>query len=75
MSESFEFALSGAKSGWVMLLGDDDGLVPDAVAVLEEAIRANPGIKVFDWPLATFHWPDHVDPCSGKCPFLSVAGL
>jgi hypothetical protein len=61
MSEHWEFALSHVTPGFVTVLGDDDGLLPDAVQ------RARAAIETFDvqaitWRKAEYHWPDHIIP-------------
>ena len=39
MSHNFEFALSHVKDGWVTILGDDDGLLPDALTTVAGVIK------------------------------------
>jgi glycosyltransferase involved in cell wall biosynthesis len=39
MSEHWEFALSHVSNGWVSILGDDDGLLPGALARVDELAR------------------------------------
>lgn len=56
MSRNWEFALSHVKQGWVTFLGDDDGLVPGGLSILDEAIQeypcdaVNAGCCVYFWP-------------------------
>ena len=40
MSNNWEFALSHVRDGWVSYLGDDDGLLPNALTTVDEIIRA-----------------------------------
>ncbi len=59
MSHNWEFALSHILSGWVTVIGDDDGLLPGAVTKVSaiireanvEAIRSN--VCSYRWPSAT----------------------
>jgi hypothetical protein len=56
MSENFEFALSHAGNGYVTFLGDDDGLLPGALAELGpilERLRS----KAFTWSMQNYYWP------------------
>src|SRR5690349_5627331 len=39
MSRNFEFALSHIKDGWISYLGDDDGLMPNALVHADNVIR------------------------------------
>lgn len=56
MSENWEYALSNVSSGWVTVLGDDDGLIPGALesvnSIVDETctrmVRSNGGIYL--WP-------------------------
>ena len=56
MSENWEYALSNVGSGWVTVLGDDDGLIPGALAKVNSIVhetctrmvRSNGGIYL--WP-------------------------
>ncbi len=41
MSEHWEFALSHAKGNWVTIIGDDDGLLPNAVKYLFQIVSKN----------------------------------
>ncbi|MGM9512073.1 glycosyltransferase [Larkinella sp. GY13] len=58
MSHNWEFALSHVREGYVTFLGDDDGLLPDAVqdvnALFNEtglqAVNMNPAPDFYFWP-------------------------
>lgn len=61
MPEHWEFALSHVAPGYVSVLGDDDGMLPDAVQrarVLLDAYR----VQALTWRKAEYHWPDHIVP-------------
>jgi glycosyltransferase involved in cell wall biosynthesis len=61
MSANWEFALSHVDSGFVMYIGDDDALLPNAVADLG-GIIADTGTEALCWKSAEYHWPQHLNP-------------
>jgi glycosyltransferase involved in cell wall biosynthesis len=56
MSENFEFALSHAGSGYVTMLGDDDGLLPGALTELDPLL-ADLGSDALVWSMQNYYWP------------------
>lgn len=61
MSDNYSFALSHARGTYVTILGDDDGLIPGALAVLARWVRAT-GADAISWQEATYYWPTHSIP-------------
>lgn len=59
MSEHWEFALAHVEPGFVTVLGDDDGLLPNAVAKARRLL-AEHDAKAVAWRKAEYHWPDHI---------------
>lgn len=57
MSGNWEFALSHVDSDYVMFLGDDDGVLPGAVANLMNYAAENETIDAFTWPSVDYGWP------------------
>lgn len=57
MSENWEFALSHVEDGWVMFIGDDDGLLPGAIEKLAAIIEAT------DCEAITFRPCNYIWPC------------
>jgi glycosyltransferase involved in cell wall biosynthesis len=57
MSRNYEFALSHVKDGWITYLGDDDGLVPDALALANNVIRET-GCKALSSKWHHYTWPN-----------------
>lgn len=57
MSSSWELAVSQARGEFVTVLGDDDGLMPHALRVLDFLLRHidTPAIR---WNAAFYLWPD-----------------
>ncbi len=63
MSEHYDFAVGHATGEWVAILGDDDGLIPDAVERFLAVAKANPDIKAITCANSWFRWPtdEHSD--------------
>lgn len=61
MPEHWEFALSHVGPGYVSVLGDDDGFLPDAI-VRARAIIKQLRVEAVAWRKAEYHWPDHILP-------------
>jgi hypothetical protein len=61
MTRNWEFALSHVKDGYVTFLGDDDGLVPNAVSDIADLIQ-HTGALAITWNKAEYHWPNHPNP-------------
>lgn len=57
MSAHWEFALGHVTEGMVMVLGDDDGLVPDALPRARAALAESPGTLAINWDLSYYKWP------------------
>ncbi len=58
MAEHWEFALSHVKDGFVIVLGDDDALFPDAVTTMREILRAWPDTNAISWPYSFYGYPE-----------------
>jgi len=56
MSDNWEFALSHVDGGYVLCLGDDDGLLPGALAELQTIIRET-DCEAIAWKSAEYYWP------------------
>lgn len=56
MSSNYEFALSKIKEGFVILIGDDDGLLPFALKVLNEIINEEKALAISSCT-AVYYWP------------------
>ena len=68
MAHNYEFALRQVEAGWIVMLGDDDGLVAGrlepTVAVLEAS-----GLKALSSETCFYNWPKVV---SAREPALTV---
>jgi Glycosyl transferase family 2 len=56
MSRNYEFALSHVKDGWITYLGDDDGLLPNALALANNVIGKT-GCKALSSQWHHYTWP------------------
>jgi len=61
MTQNWEFGLSHVSDGYVTILGDDDGLLPNAVEDVSKIIEIEK-ISAFSWLKADYCWPDHIAP-------------
>lgn len=61
MSHNWEYALSHVDDGWVAFIGDDDGLLPGAVAKAAEIAREF-GVKAIGSRNAAYSWPQDNSP-------------
>lgn len=59
MTFSFEFAVSHARGEYVIVIGDDDGLLPRSLAQLDTIIRETDA-KAIRWELIFYNWPNMV---------------
>ena len=58
MSHNWEFALSHVTDGWVMFIGDDDGLCPGAIKLLNHLVQEHQ-VEAVTSDHGVFIWPDH----------------
>jgi hypothetical protein len=57
MTDNFEFALSYvAPKGYVIYIGDDDGLLPNSIRNMN-AVIIQTGAQVLRWDLPIYNWP------------------
>lgn len=57
MSENWERGLNLVDNGYVTVLGDDDGFVPNSLNTLNEFISKN-SADIISWLPNTYFWPD-----------------
>lgn len=60
MSHNFEFGLSNVNDGYVMFLGDDDGLLPQALIQINKIINETE-FESINWNPVNYFWPDYSD--------------
>jgi hypothetical protein len=56
MSTNWEFAVGRARGEYVVLIGDDDGLLPHALRELDRLAR-DTGARAIRWTAAYYTWP------------------
>jgi glycosyltransferase involved in cell wall biosynthesis len=61
MSENFDFALSHVRDGYVMFIGDDDGVVPNSLEYVNEIINTT-GTEAVVSHNAFYTWPETANP-------------
>jgi len=57
MSHNWEYALGHVTDGWVAIVGDDDGLLPNALLTLAATIETT-GCRGLISKRCTYFWPD-----------------
>lgn len=60
MSGNFEFALGHATDGFVMFIGSDDGIMPDAIHYVDSIVKQY-NVDAVSCRQATYVWPNFPD--------------
>jgi glycosyltransferase involved in cell wall biosynthesis/predicted SAM-dependent methyltransferase len=60
MSENWEFALKHVDEGYVIYLGDDDGLVPNVLTIVAGLIEQTGSLAIRS-PNIVYYWPNIID--------------
>jgi hypothetical protein len=68
MADNFEFAISHIKEGWIILIGDDDGLVHNSLSRVIPRLEQS-GLKALASRSCFYRWPNRRP---GGCTILSV---
>jgi len=63
MSQNWEFALGHVGDGMVLIVGDDDALLPNAIQDIAR-ILSETGCEGIAWKESKYYWPD----CGGGAP-------
>src|SRR5438552_8881403 len=61
MTDSLEFAVAQATGEYVIIQGDDDGLLRHALPVIDEVLKAT-ATPLLRWECAVYNWPDVSNP-------------
>lgn len=61
MHDNWEAGLKAASGEWIVVIGDDDALLPDACAQARRIIAAT-GARLLTWIAAVYGWPCHNAP-------------
>jgi glycosyltransferase involved in cell wall biosynthesis len=62
MCDNYEFALSNARGRHVIIIGDDDAVMPGGIDMLLERLRADVEPTIYFWPLHIYDWPSADEP-------------
>jgi glycosyltransferase involved in cell wall biosynthesis len=57
MCGNYEFALEQARGKFVIFIGDDDAVMPNAIDKLIPLLRAGSEMTIYTWPLHIYDWP------------------
>lgn len=57
MCGNYEFALEKACGKYILIIGDDDAVIPGALDYLLSCLRAEPDLTIHMWPLHIYDWP------------------
>jgi len=71
MTDNFEFALSYVTGGFVTCIGDDDGLLPNALRELDVVIRQYK-TQAITWRRQVYYWPGFVRPYFGNTLHMNL---
>ncbi|AMV28223.1 GalNAc(5)-diNAcBac-PP-undecaprenol beta-1,3-glucosyltransferase [Gemmata sp. SH-PL17] len=77
MSTNWEFGVSHVRGEYVLLIGDDDGLLPHALTELDRIARET-GARAIRWDAAYYTWPNIALPGQGnylRIPLGRTAGM
>ena len=74
MSHNYEFALSHVQEGWVAIIGDDDGLLPDCLEHVGEIIR-NTGTRAIRTSCCNYRWPSTSGKSFGRLGVPLTSGI
>ena len=61
ITENWEAALGNASGEFIMFIGDDDGLLPDACEIARK-IFDNSELDIVNWHPFCYYWPDYIHP-------------
>ena len=61
MTQNWEFALSQVTAGYVTVIGDDDGLLPNSVRDVSLILQSEK-LDALSWMKSEYCWPNHVLP-------------
>ncbi len=57
MRQNFEFLINQAKGDYIIIIGDDDGLMPGAIRRIAQFLKQNP-VDVLNWTGIVYYWPN-----------------
>lgn len=73
MAQNWEFALSHVADGWVAIIGDDDGLLPDSLSRVASIVRET-GLRAVKSRVCNYEWPSRTGMDHGRLTIPLGAG-
>lgn len=71
MCDNWDFAILHAAGKYIIIIGDDDGVMPGAIDRLERIIKTNPS-RIYRWEIPEYFWPiDYAAPAIGHIPSIT----
>lgn len=61
MTDNWVRALDLVTGEWVIVIGDDDCLMPDFAAMAQVAIAGHPGTDLLHWEAPLYRWPSSIN--------------
>ena len=71
MSQNWEFALSHVEASYVFFMGDDDGLLPDALQKANQLLTEYQ-VDALTWKKASYSWPNCINSNAQNCLVISL---
>jgi len=62
-ADNWNNALSNSTGDYVIIIGDDDALVPGALSEINKHIETTPHAGMISWGAAMYYSPDYNEPC------------
>src|SRR5689334_13645205 len=59
MSDHWEFAVSKATGKYIIIFGDDDGLVSGSLNIIDKALQSTQA-ELVSWARVEYSWPDRM---------------
>ncbi|MDB5524242.1 MAG: hypothetical protein JWM58_2005 [Rhizobium sp.] len=59
MQDNWERSMAAATGDWIIFIGDDDYVDPDAMDVIRETVSRRQETEAIGWSRLSFKWPDY----------------
>lgn len=75
MRQNFEFLIGRATGDYVIMIGDDDGIMPGAISAIADFLSRDP-VDVLNWTSIVYDWPGRRVPGEGilNCKYQKMFG-
>ncbi len=58
MTDNWHRGLAAVTGEWVIVIGDDDALMPPFMSVIKDTVRRMPDAEMVSWIASIYRWPD-----------------